>query len=133
MKRSRPTKTLLLAVSCRLALPLTCSSPFPLLWFCVSQVADLQKKIAAAVARLKQQQNLYEAVRSDRNVYSKNLIETQASISASSPAKTPTGCSSNTFVAHMFVALASLSSEMSGEISYCMGDALFPRLWRNVC
>ncbi|CAM9562834.1 unnamed protein product [Ectocarpus sp. 4 AP-2014] len=41
------------------------------------QVADLQKKIAAAVARLKQQQNLYEAVRSDRNVYSKNLIETQ--------------------------------------------------------
>ena len=27
--------------------------------------------------RLKQQQNLYEAVRSDRNVYSKNLIETQ--------------------------------------------------------
>lgn len=45
----------------------------------LSQVADLQKKIAAAVARLKQQQNLYEAVRSDRNVYSKNLIETQAS------------------------------------------------------
>ncbi|CAM9786294.1 unnamed protein product, partial [Hapterophycus canaliculatus] len=43
------------------------------------QVADLQKKIAAAIARLKQQQNLYEAVRSDRNVYSKNLIETQAS------------------------------------------------------
>lgn len=42
-----------------------------------SQVADVQKKIAAAVARLKQQQNLYEAVRSDRNVYSKNLIETQ--------------------------------------------------------
>ncbi|CAN0489210.1 unnamed protein product [Ectocarpus sp. 12 AP-2014] len=41
------------------------------------QVADLQRKIAAAVARLKQQQNLYEAVRSDRNVYSKNLIETQ--------------------------------------------------------
>lgn len=43
------------------------------------KVADLQKKIAAATARLKQQQNLYEAVRSDRNVYSKNLIETQAS------------------------------------------------------
>lgn len=50
----------------------------------MSQVADLQKKIAAAVARLKQQQNLYEAVRSDRNVYSKNLIETQASFSLSS-------------------------------------------------
>ena len=41
------------------------------------QIADLQKKIAAAAARLKQQQNLYEAVRGDRNVYSKNLIETQ--------------------------------------------------------
>lgn len=44
---------------------------------CAAQVSDLQKKIAAAVSRLKQQQNLYEAVRSDRNVYSKNLIETQ--------------------------------------------------------
>lgn len=41
------------------------------------QIAELQKKIAAAAARLKQQQNLYEAVRGDRNVYSKNLIETQ--------------------------------------------------------
>ncbi|CAM9594906.1 unnamed protein product, partial [Pylaiella littoralis] len=43
------------------------------------QVAELQKNIATAAGRLKQQQNLYEAVRSDRNVYSKNLIETQAS------------------------------------------------------
>lgn len=51
---------------------------FSFLMFVLScQVADLQKKIATAVARLKQQQNLYEAVRSDRNVYSKNLIETQ--------------------------------------------------------
>lgn len=41
------------------------------------QVSHLQRKIAAAMARLKQQQNLYEAVRSDRNIYSKNLIETQ--------------------------------------------------------
>ena len=31
-------------------------------------------------AKLKQQQNLYEAVRSDRNLYSKNLIEAQEEI-----------------------------------------------------
>lgn len=57
-------------------------SPFlAVLFICVPhKVADLQKSIAAAVGRLKQQQNLYEAVRSDRNVYSKNLIETQASV-----------------------------------------------------
>ncbi|CAM9754303.1 unnamed protein product [Discosporangium mesarthrocarpum] len=42
------------------------------------KVAELQKKMIASGSRLKQQQNLYEAVRSDRNVYSKNLIETQA-------------------------------------------------------
>jgi chromosome segregation ATPase len=41
------------------------------------EVGDLQQKIVSSAARLKQQQNLYEAVRSDRNVYSKNLIETQ--------------------------------------------------------
>ena len=29
---------------------------------------------------MKQQQNLYEAVRSDRNLYSKNLIESQDEI-----------------------------------------------------
>ena len=29
---------------------------------------------------MKQQQNLYEAVRSDRNLYSKNLTETQEEI-----------------------------------------------------
>ena len=45
----------------------------------LSQIANLQKEKAATVTRLKQQQNLYEAVRSDRNVHSKNLIETQAS------------------------------------------------------
>ena len=41
-------------------------------------ILDLQKKIAEGDARLKSQQNLYEAVRSDRNLYSKNLIESQA-------------------------------------------------------
>lgn len=40
-------------------------------------IAELQKKNLEAEARLKQQQNLCEAVRSDRNLYSKNLIESQ--------------------------------------------------------
>ena len=43
-------------------------------------VLQLQKKIAEGEAKLKQQQNLYEAVRSDRNQYSKNLIESQDEI-----------------------------------------------------
>eukprot|EP01086_Lenisia_limosa_P012042 TRINITY_DN3928_c0_g1_i1.p1 TRINITY_DN3928_c0_g1~~TRINITY_DN3928_c0_g1_i1.p1 ORF type:complete len:819 (-),score=286.88 TRINITY_DN3928_c0_g1_i1:260-2716(-) len=45
------------------------------------QVLDLNKKIAEAETKLKQQQNLYEQVRSDRNLYSKNLIESQDEIS----------------------------------------------------
>lgn len=44
------------------------------------QISDLQKKIIDGGSRLKQQQNLYEAVRSDRNLYSKNLIESQEEI-----------------------------------------------------
>ncbi|KPP67638.1 coiled-coil domain-containing protein 147-like [Scleropages formosus] len=44
------------------------------------QVFDYKKKIAEAETKLKQQQNLYEAVRSDRNLYSKNLIEAQDEI-----------------------------------------------------
>ncbi|CAM9221671.1 unnamed protein product, partial [Heterosigma akashiwo] len=44
------------------------------------QVAELQKRTVAAAARLKQQQNLYEAVRSDRNHYSKELIHSQEEI-----------------------------------------------------
>merc|ERR1711998_102351 len=43
-------------------------------------IANLRKKIHEAETRLKQQQNLYEAVRSDRNLYSKNLIESQDEI-----------------------------------------------------
>ena len=39
------------------------------------KIADLQKKISEGEAKLKQQQNLYEQVRSDRNLYSKELIE----------------------------------------------------------
>ena len=41
-------------------------------------IVDLQKNIVEGDMRLKQQQNQYEAVRSDRNLYSKNLIESQA-------------------------------------------------------
>ena len=44
-------------------------------------ILDLNKTISGSDARLKQQQNLYEQVRSDRNIYSKNLIEYQAEIS----------------------------------------------------
>ena len=44
------------------------------------QISELQRKIIEGGARLKQQQNLYEAVRSDRNLYSKNLIESQEEI-----------------------------------------------------
>ena len=40
-------------------------------------IMDLQKKISEGEARLRQQQNLYEAVRSDRNLYAKNQIEAQ--------------------------------------------------------
>ena len=40
-------------------------------------IIDLQKRISEGEGRLKQQQNLYEAVRADRNLYSKNLIEAQ--------------------------------------------------------
>ncbi|GMH32197.1 hypothetical protein BSKO_00031 [Bryopsis sp. KO-2023] len=43
-------------------------------------IVDLQKKISEGEAKLKQQQNLYEAVRADRNLYSKNLIEAQDEI-----------------------------------------------------
>merc|ERR1711871_841714 len=43
-------------------------------------IVNLRKKIAEGETRLKQQQNLYEAVRSDRNLYAKNLIESQDEI-----------------------------------------------------
>jgi len=43
-------------------------------------ILDLQKNISEGDNRLKQQQNQYEAVRSDRNLYSKHLIESQDEI-----------------------------------------------------
>lgn len=43
-------------------------------------ISEFQKKNLETEAKLKQQQNLYEAVRADRNLYSKNLTETQDEI-----------------------------------------------------
>ena len=44
------------------------------------KVVDYQKQIDEANGKLKIQQNLYEQVRSDRNLYSKNLIEAQVCV-----------------------------------------------------
>ena len=41
------------------------------------QAQELSKKIAADKAKLKQKQTLYESVRSDRNLYSKQLVDSQ--------------------------------------------------------
>lgn len=41
------------------------------------QAQELNKKIAEDRAKLKQKQTLYESVRSDRNLYSKQLIDSQ--------------------------------------------------------
>jgi len=43
-------------------------------------VSQFQKKNVEIEAKLKQQLNLYEAVRSDRNLYSKTLAETQQEV-----------------------------------------------------
>lgn len=42
-------------------------------------LVELQKRLGDGEGRLKQQQALYEAVRADRNMYSKSLIEAQVS------------------------------------------------------
>ncbi|KFO32350.1 Coiled-coil domain-containing protein 147 [Fukomys damarensis] len=44
------------------------------------QIFHYKKKIAESETKLKHQQNLYEAVRSDRNLCSKNLVEAQDEI-----------------------------------------------------
>eukprot|EP01041_Mallomonas_annulata_P007788 gene7788-15929_t len=44
------------------------------------RILELQKKVSDWEAKLKQQQQLYESVRSDRNHYSKHLIESQDEI-----------------------------------------------------
>lgn len=40
-------------------------------------LSELKKENIEFEAKLKQQQNLYEAVRSEKNLYSKNLLEAQ--------------------------------------------------------
>ena len=44
------------------------------------QIKELQKRIQEDQNKLKHKQTLYEAVRSDRNLYSKQLIESQEEI-----------------------------------------------------
>jgi chromosome segregation ATPase len=44
------------------------------------QIQELQNKIRDDLAKLKHKQNLYEGVRSDRNLYSKQLVESQDEI-----------------------------------------------------
>lgn len=44
-------------------------------------IGELKKENIDCESKLKTQQNLYEAVRSDRNLYSKNLIEAQDEVS----------------------------------------------------
>ncbi len=44
------------------------------------QIKELQRKVIDDQARLKQKQNLYDAVRSDRNLYSKQLTSSQEEI-----------------------------------------------------
>lgn len=46
------------------------------------QVKELQKKVVEDQSKLKHKQNLYETVRSDRNLYSKQLVESQEEITA---------------------------------------------------
>jgi hypothetical protein len=41
------------------------------------QAQELSKKITADKGKLKQKQTLYESVRSDRNLYSKQLVDSQ--------------------------------------------------------
>ena len=46
------------------------------------QIKELQKKILDDQGKLKHKQNLYDAVRSDRNLYSKQLLESQEEITS---------------------------------------------------
>lgn len=43
-------------------------------------IMELQKKLLEAESKIKHQQNLYETVRTERNLYSKNLVQAQDEI-----------------------------------------------------
>merc|ERR1712144_67639 len=45
-----------------------------------NKISELKKNLADVKGKLAQQKQQYEAVRTDRNVYSKNLIESQDEI-----------------------------------------------------
>merc|ERR1712084_41959 len=45
-----------------------------------NKISELKKNLADLKAKLAQQKQLYEAVRTDRNLYSKNLVESQDEI-----------------------------------------------------
>lgn len=44
------------------------------------EIFDWRKKVSEAECKLKQQENLLESVVSERNLYSKNLIEAQVRV-----------------------------------------------------
>lgn len=46
------------------------------------EIFDWRKKVTEAECKLKQQENLLESVVSERNLYSKNLIEAQVRMSS---------------------------------------------------
>ena len=46
------------------------------------QIGELQKKITEDAAKLKQKQNMYDTIRSDRNLYNKQLTDCQEEINA---------------------------------------------------
>jgi len=83
------------------------------------QIFDFKKKIAEAETKLKQQQNLYEAVRSDRNLYSKNLIESQVSHTGSNYTQNPL----HTFL-HCF--------PLDGEVAICQVVADLLATWQTI-
>lgn len=51
------------------------------------EIFDWRKKVTEAECKLKQQENLLESVVSERNLYSKNLIEAQVPMTCSSTAE----------------------------------------------
>lgn len=42
-----------------------------------TEIADYKKSLAEAEIKYRQQQSLFEAIRAERNLYSKNLVEAQ--------------------------------------------------------
>lgn len=45
-----------------------------------AEIFDYKKRLAEAETKYRQQQSLFEAVRAERNLYSKSLVETQEEV-----------------------------------------------------